>query len=82
VIEVISEDTAEKDLVRNRRLYLRVPSIEEYWMLDPRPVASRPSLTILRRRGRRWGPAQNFPAGATVTMLALPGFSLILDPPA
>lgn len=81
VIEVLSDDTADKDLVRNRRLYLQVPSIEEYWILDPRPVASRPALTILRRLGRRWGPAQNCPTGSAVTTPALPGFSLVLDPP-
>ncbi len=81
VVEVLSADTAEKDLVRNRRLYLRVPSIEEYWMLDPRESPDEPSLTILRRRGRRWAPAIHVPAGGTVTSAALPGFSLVLDPP-
>jgi len=80
VVEVLSADTAEKDLVRNRRLYLRVPSIEEYWMLDPRESPDRPTMTLLRRAGRRWA-TTHVPAGGTVTSPALPGFSLVLDPP-
>ncbi|MBY0232994.1 MAG: Uma2 family endonuclease [Gemmataceae bacterium] len=80
VIEVLSEDTAEKDLERNRRLYLRVPSIIEYWLLDPRESPDRPSLTILRRSGRRWT-ERRIEAGGTVTTPALPGFALVLSPP-
>jgi Uma2 family endonuclease len=36
VVEVLSADTADKNLVRNRDLYVQVPSIREYWILDPR----------------------------------------------
>ena len=36
VAEVISEDDPAKDLVRNPVLYLEVPSIREYWVIDPR----------------------------------------------
>src|SRR5262245_55726838 len=46
VAEIISEDTADKDLVRNLDLYLQVPSIREYWIIDPRIDADRPALTV------------------------------------
>jgi Uma2 family endonuclease len=80
VAEVLSEDTADKDLVRNRDLYLQVPSIREYWILDPRASADQPTLTVYRRRGRRWQRPINVPAGGTYTTRLLPDFVLVLDP--
>jgi Uma2 family endonuclease len=80
VAEVLSEDTADKDLVRNLELYLQVPSIREYWILDPRASADHPTLTVHRRRGRRWQRPINVPAGGTYTTRLLPGFALVLDP--
>ena len=80
VIEVISPDTAGKDLVRNRRLYLQVPSIREYWILDPREGVEGLTLLVYRRRGRRWEACRTVAAGATYTTPLLPGFSLLLDP--
>jgi Uma2 family endonuclease len=82
VIEILSEDTADKDLVRNRDLYLQVPSIREYWILDPRVSADRPSLVVYRRRGRQWQRPINVPAGGTYTTRLLPDFVLLLDPQA
>jgi Uma2 family endonuclease len=80
VAEVLSEDTADKDLVRNRNLYLQVPSIREYWILDPRVSPDRPALTVYRRRGRQWQRAITVAAGGAYTTRLLPGFSLVLDP--
>jgi Uma2 family endonuclease len=80
VIEVLSEETADKDLVRNRRLYLGVPTIREYWMLDPREDPDRPTLIVLRRRGTRWGPAITVRPGEAYTTRLLPGFRLVIDP--
>jgi Uma2 family endonuclease len=54
VAEIVSEDDPVKDLQRNVDLYVQVPSIREYWILDPRADADRPTLTVYRRRGRRW----------------------------
>jgi Uma2 family endonuclease len=79
VAEVLSEDTADKDLVRNPNLYLRVPSIREYWILDPRADADRPALLVHRRRGRRWQRTITVAGGGTYTTRLLPGFALILD---
>ena len=80
VIEVISADTADKDLVRNRRLYLQVPGIREYWILDPRGGVEGLELLVYRRRGRRWEACRTVAAGATYTTPMLPGFALVLDP--
>jgi Uma2 family endonuclease len=80
VAEVLSEDTADKDLVRNLGLYLQVPSIREYWILDPRASPDHPALTVYRRRGRRWQRPINVPAGGTYSTRLLPDFSLLLDP--
>jgi Uma2 family endonuclease len=79
VAEVVSADTADKDLERNVRLYLQVPSIREYWILDPRDDFARPSLIARRRRGRRWQRAIRVAGGGTYTTPLLPGFTLVLD---
>jgi Uma2 family endonuclease len=78
VAEILSEDTADKDLVRNRELYLQVPSIREYWIVDPRVSANRPRLTVYRRRGRRWQQAIEVAGGEVYTTRLLPGFQLVL----
>ncbi len=80
VVEVISPDTVDKDLVRNRRLYLRVPGIREYWILDPREGVEGLTMLVYRRRGRRWAACVTVAPGATYTTPLLPGFSLVLDP--
>jgi Uma2 family endonuclease len=80
VVEVLSTDDPDKDLVRNRRLYLQVPSIREYWILDPREGVEGLTMLVYRRRGRRWAPCRTVAAGETYTTTLLPGFSLVLDP--
>src|SRR5205823_3821523 len=54
VVEVLSEDDPDKDLVRNVELYLQVPTIREYWIIDGRNDPDRPALRVYRRRGQRW----------------------------
>ena len=80
VVEVISPDTAQKDLVRNRRLYLQVSGIKEYWIIDPREGVEGLTLLVYRRRGRRWEACRTVAPGETYTTPLLPGFSLMLDP--
>jgi Uma2 family endonuclease len=46
VVEILSANDADKDLVRNVELYLQVPSIMEYWLVDTRKNPSRPTLLI------------------------------------
>jgi Uma2 family endonuclease len=79
VVEILSEDTADKDLVRNRALYLRVPSIREYWIVDPRVDAERPSLVVYRRRGSRWQRPLAVAGGDSYRTRLLPGFTLVLE---
>jgi Uma2 family endonuclease len=78
--EVISEGDPAKDLVRNVGLYLDVPSIREYWIIDPRESADRPTLLVYRRRGARWQRPVTVPFRGVYTTRLLPGFSLVVDP--
>jgi Uma2 family endonuclease len=78
VVEILSEDNADKDLVRNRGLYLEVPSIREYWVVDPRTDADRPTLIVYRRRGARWQRPVHVSPGQVYTTPLLPGFILNL----
>ncbi len=79
VVEVISEDDPGKDLVRNPPLYLSVPSIKEYWVVETRPRVYEPSLIVHRRHRGAWR-VVNVPFGGTYTTRLLPGFTLHLDP--
>lgn len=78
VVEILSEDTAAKDLRRNYELYLQVPSIREYWIVDPRASASRPTLTVHRRRGARWQRPIEVGPGEEYSTRLLPGLALVM----
>lgn len=79
-IEIISPETADKDLERNPALYLQIPTLWEYWVIDPRDEShDRPSMVVYRRRGRRWQKPIEIPAGGTYQTRFLPGFTLTLD---
>jgi Uma2 family endonuclease len=80
VSETLSRNDPAKDLIRNVNLYLRVPTIREYWILDPREDADRPALYVYRRRGARWQRPVELAYGDTYTTKLLPGFELTLDP--
>lgn len=79
VVEVLSADDPDKDLVRNVELYLQVHAIKEYWLLDTRQGAEQPSLRVHRRHGRRWR-IIDLDHGDTYTTKLLPGFELLIDP--
>ena len=78
VVEVLSADDPDKDLVRNARLYFQVPSIREYWVIDSRVSATKPTMSVHRRYGKRWRILE-IGAGETYTTRLLPGFELRLD---
>lgn len=80
VVEILSNESALKDLDRNVKLYALVPSIKEYWIVDPRESADRPSLIVYRRRGRGWQKPIHVPYRGIYTTKLLPGFSLVVDP--
>lgn len=81
-VEVVSASKPEKDLDRNVRLYRRIPSIAEYWILEPRPDPDKPTLIVYRRRGQRWQKPIVVPYGETYETKLLPGFKLLVDPDA
>jgi Uma2 family endonuclease len=78
VVEVLSADDPDKDLVRNVSLYLHVPSIRKYWVTDARKDADNPSMTVYRRCGQTWRKIEVGPGECYTTPL-LPGFNLVLD---
>jgi Uma2 family endonuclease len=80
VVEVVSADDPRKDLERNVELYLRVSSIREYWIIDPRKDLDQPTMKVYRRRGRRWQRPIDVAPGETYSTPLLPDFKLLLDP--
>jgi Uma2 family endonuclease len=80
VVEVISKDTADKDLERNPDLYLQGPSIRKYWSTDTRESFGRPSMLVFWRRGARWTAVRAVPPGGEYTTPLLPEFRLVLTP--
>jgi Uma2 family endonuclease len=78
VVEVLSEE-ADKDLVRNVGLYFQVPSIKEYWILDPRADPEQPTMKVHRRYGKRWRISDLAYQDVYTTRL-LPDFTLTIDP--
>jgi Uma2 family endonuclease len=80
VVEVLSREDPDKDLIRNVELYLQVPSVREYWLFDTRlEGADRPTLRVYRRWGNRWR-IIDLPFGETYTTKLLPEFELLVDP--
>ncbi len=79
VCEILVDGDFEKDLSRNPQLYLQVPSIQEYWVVNGAENPDQPSLLQYVRRGKKWTMTIH-PFGSTFTPKVLPGFSLVIDP--
>jgi Uma2 family endonuclease len=79
VVEIVSPDDPDKDLVRNVKLYLQVPTIKEYWAIDGRKDPDCPSMRVHRRSGKRWKTIE-LAYGDHYTTRLLPGFELTIDP--
>jgi Uma2 family endonuclease len=80
VVEVLLDSDPFKDLIRNVELYLQVPTIREYWILDGRDDPDQPKLIVHRRRGRGWLKPREIPYGGTYATPLLPSFELVIDP--
>jgi Uma2 family endonuclease len=78
-VEVLDAEDPDKDLVRNVALYMEVPSIKEYWILDARQDAYLPTMTVYRRRGKVWQCPIEVGPGERYTTPLLPGFKLRLN---
>lgn len=79
VVEVLDPDNPEKDTVRNVEVYLAMPSIQEYWILDIAEGAATPSLVVRRRHGDKWR-KKTVKFGKKYATDLLPGFELTVDP--
>ncbi len=79
VAEILVEGDFWKDLSRNPKLYLRVPSIREYWVLNGSENPAEPTLIQFRRTGKKWVKLP-YPFGSKFTTSLLPGFSIVIDP--
>jgi Uma2 family endonuclease len=77
--EILSPDNPEKDQTRNVGLYLRVPSIQEYWIADGITNPSEPCLKVYRRWGQKWRTV-DVPFDTSYTTRLLPGFELRMNP--
>ena len=77
VVEIISRRRPRKDTNRNRQLYWMAGGIAEYWIVDPRKDARRPTMTALRRESGRpeWDEVSVAP-GARYEVAALPGVAI------
>ena len=79
--EVLRGEDIDKDLFRNVKLYLRVPSIQEYWVFDIRENPRRPTLLVHRRTRSGWD-IHEVAASDTYETPLLPGLKLVISPPA
>lgn len=71
VIEVVSADDPQRDLVTKRIEYAQA-GISEYWIVDPRTD----SITVLQLAGSAYVEHGCFTRGATVTSVILPGLTV------
>ena len=73
VMEVISEDDPDRDLVMKRAEYAK-SAIPEYWIVDPRDETV--TVLTLRRGCGEYDPGRRFICGETVNSARLKGFSV------
>jgi Uma2 family endonuclease len=78
VVEVMSESNRDKDLVRNREVYGLVPTIEEYWIVDPLTEPA-PSMLVLSRGPDGAWVEHPVAAGGTYRTPLLPGLEVDLS---
>ena len=71
VIEVVSEDAPERDLVTKRQEYAEA-GIPEYWIVEPQTEA----ITLLRLEGTQYVEEGRFVRNDVVRSVLLPGFDV------
>ncbi len=74
VVEVVSPDDPDRDLVEKRRDYAEA-NIPEYWIVDPREQ----TITVLRLADGRYVEHGVFGRGARATSALLEGFFVDVD---
>jgi Uma2 family endonuclease len=71
VIEVVSDDAPERDLVTKRNEYAQA-GIPEYWIVEPQTE----TITLLRLEGAQYVEEGRFGRGDLVRSVLLAGFSI------
>jgi Uma2 family endonuclease len=80
-VEVLSAGNETKDTVRNLDVYLDVPTLQEYWMVDPLDAPTAPVLRVRQRlTRRRWRREVVVPFGGTYTSPNFPDLNLLWQP--
>lgn len=80
VIEVAGGNL-DKDLVRNTKLYLEVPTVREYWVVIDGESDPDVTFRVFRRRGAtRWQTPIDIVYGGTYSTPVLPGFRMTFRP--
>lgn len=74
VLEVVSSDKPERDLVDKRRDYAEA-GIAEYWIVNPLDE----TVTVLTLDGDTYAEHGAFARGTTATSVLLPGFTVDVD---
>jgi Uma2 family endonuclease len=71
VLEVVSDDDPERDLVRKRREYA-LAKIPEYWIVNPLTE----TIVVFRLKGKKYQQAGQYARGSKAGSPLLPGFSV------
>jgi Uma2 family endonuclease len=78
VAEVMTEETRERDLVRNPEMFLQIPSIREYWVFDISRRCRNMTLSARRRSSSGWR-IEEVRGGEAYTTPHLPGLRFTMD---
>jgi Uma2 family endonuclease len=71
VLEVVSKDNPERDLIQKRNEYARA-KIPEYWIVNPLTE----TILIFQLKGTRYRKSAEYARGTQAASLVLPGFSV------
>ncbi len=75
VMEVVSEDDPQRDLILKREEYAKA-GIPEYWIVDPRDTSIRVLRLIASENASIYDEAGCYTLGQTAKSILLPGFAL------
>ena len=79
VVEIVTPSSVYKDYVRNYELYTRVPTVFEYWIVDPTKDPARPTLAVHKRtEGGQPFTRSDIEAGGVYESATWPGLKLDL----
>jgi len=71
ILEVVSKDNPERDLIQKRNEYARA-KIPEYWIVNPLTE----TILVFQLKGTRYRKTGEYPRGTQAASVLLPGFSV------